>query len=594
MTSGEKPAQHRKRSASRHRLERLRRRSGLHPPGHDAAQDEGVTVDCGWGRLVFCQTFPDNEAIASELKDEGENRRDIAFYVRDPHVLLAIAPTELFLDPSHTYRLDLGHYKPARDRPAGFTIRRLSSASDAEAINRIYAANNMVRVDPDFLWHKRDSRIVTVFVAEDNDSGEIIGTVTGVDHGRAFDDPERGSSLWCLAADPKARLAKIGEALTRHLAAYFQARGCSFMDLSVLHDNKAAIGLYERLGFERVPFFAVKRKNPFNEELFTGPPLEEALNPYARIITKEARRRGIAAEVLDAEGGFFRLTHGGRSIVCRESLSELTSAVAMSRCDDKSVSRRLMEQAGLPVAKAVNANDWDAVLSLMSKAGQVVVKPVRGEQGRGVTVGISDEEALEAAVRAAKDQCPDVLVETYAPGDDLRVIVIGGEVVAAALRKRPSIVGDGKAPVRKLIEGLSRRRIAATDGESRIPIDTETERCVAQAGYSLDDILPQDVTIDVRKTANLHTGGTLHDVTEDLSPVIADASVKAAEWLDIPVVGLDYIVSDPASDSFIFIEANERPGLANHEPQPTAERFIDLLFPQTAKQKTSDDQAARH
>ncbi|WP_420430085.1 GNAT family N-acetyltransferase [Hyphobacterium sp.] len=280
----------------------------------------------------------------------------------------------------------------------------------------------MVKLDPDFLWNRRDSRIVTVFVAEDNESGEIIGTVTGVDHSRAFDDPENGSSLWCLAADPSARLAKIGEALTRHLAAHFQARGCAFMDLSVLHDNGDAIALYERLGFSRVPFFAVKRKNPINETLFTGPPQEDALNPYAGIITAEARRRGISVEVLDAEGGFFRLAHGGRSIVCRESLSELTSAVAMSRCDDKAVSRRLMERAGLPVAKAIDANDREGALELLKSAGQVVVKPVRGEQGRGVTVGISTESALDAAIASARSHCPDVLIETCARGDDLRVI----------------------------------------------------------------------------------------------------------------------------------------------------------------------------
>jgi GNAT-family acetyltransferase (TIGR03103 family) len=587
MTAADRTRGDKNRKVAGHRLDRLRRRSGLKPPP-DALPETGsgkggVTVDCGWGRLAFCQTFPDNESIAAELKDEGEDRRDIAFYVRDPHVLLAIAPQELFLDPSHTYRLDLSAYHPARDKPRGFTIRRLSSAADAEAINRIYAANNMVTVDPDFIWKRRDSRVVTLFVAEDNDSGEIVGTVTGVDHGRAFDDPESGSSLWCLAADPKARVAKIGEALTRHLAAHFQARGCAFMDLSVLHDNTAAISLYERLGFVRVPFFAVKRKNPINESLFTGPPMEESLNPYARIITEEARRRGIAAEVLDAEGGFFRLTHGGRSVVCRESLSELTTAVAMSRCDDKSVSKRLMEKAGIPVAHAVNADDFEAACALLEEAGQVVVKPVRGEQGRGVTVGISDRETLERAIGQARDQCPDVLVETYAPGDDLRVIVIGGEVVAAALRKRPSIVGDGKSTARKLIEGLSRRRAAATGGESAIPLDAETERCLRDAGYGFDDVLAADEIVEVRKTANLHTGGTLHDVTAELHPAIAAASVEAARVLDIPVVGLDFIVEHPAKDAFIFIEANERPGLANHEPQPTAERFIDLLFPQTAR-----------
>ena len=86
----------------------------------------------------------------------------------------------------------------------------------------------------------------------------------------------------------------------------------------------------------------------------------------------------------------------------------------------------------------------------------------------------------------------------------------------------------------------------------------------------------------VRKTANLHTGGTLHDVTEILSAELREVSERVAKTLNIPVVGLDFIVDSPTASDYVLIEANERPGLANHEPQPTAERFVDLLFPQTA------------
>ena len=85
----------------------------------------------------------------------------------------------------------------------------------------------------------------------------------------------------------------------------------------------------------------------------------------------------------------------------------------------------------------------------------------------------------------------------------------------------------------------------------------------------------------VRATANLHTGGTLHDVTDALHPVLRAAACRAARAIDIPVVGLDFMVPDVEGPDYAVIEANERPGLANHEPQPTAERFIDLLFPNT-------------
>ena len=99
----------------------------------------------------------------------------------------------------------------------------------------------------------------------------------------------------------------------------------------------------------------------------------------------------------------------------------------------------------------------------------------------------------------------------------------------------------------------------------------------------MEDVPDQGVEIDVRKTANLHTGGTIHDVTDRLHPRLTAAAVEAARALDIPVVGFDFLVPDITGPDYVIIEANERPGLANHEPQPTAERFIDLLFPQIAQ-----------
>src|SRR5690606_18084692 len=198
------------------------------------------------------------------------------------------------------------------------------------------------------LWANQQSRQVTYLVAEDVASGEIVGTVTGVDHEATFGDPEGGTSLWCLAVDPAARVPGTGEALVRALVDRFRARGRAYLDLSVMHDNAPAIALYEKLGFERVPVFAVKRKNPINERLFAGPRDSfDGLNPYARIVADEAVRRGIAVEVLDLAAGELRLSHGGRSIVTRESLSELTTAVAMSRCDDKRHTRRILSRAGL-------------------------------------------------------------------------------------------------------------------------------------------------------------------------------------------------------------------------------------------------------
>ena len=211
----------------------------------------------------------------------------------------------------------------------------------------------------------------------------------------------------------------------------------------------------------------------------------------------------------------------------------------------------------------------------------MVVKPVEGEQGKGISVDLRSAEEVRAAIERARQFCDRVIVEQFCKGEDLRIVVIDHQVVAAAVRRPPAVVGDGRSTVRALIERQSRRRAAATGGESRIPLDAETGRCVAAQGVTLDAVLPAEQRLQVRNTANLHTGGTIHDVTAELHPALREAAEKAARTLDIPVTGLDFLVPAVDGPEYVIIEANERPGLANHEPQPTAERFIDLLFPRT-------------
>ena len=552
---------------------------------------EGITPDvvleCGWGRIVFGQTFTSHDRLRAALRGEESGQRDVCVYPREPHVLVAQAPSELFVDPSHTYRLDLAQYVaggPGDRRNGQVHVRRLRDEADVQAVNAVYARAGMLVADPCLVLENARGDVFTYLVAEDP-AGRVVGTVTGIDHVRAFGDLEGGTSLWCLAVHPQSTVTGVGEALTRALAEELRDRGRAYVDLTVLHDNRRAIRLYERVGFTRVPVLSVKRKNGINEPLFVGPasPDYRRLNPYARIIADEARRRGIDVEVRDAEWGELRLTRGSRRITTRESLSELTTAVAMSRCDDKRITRRVLQGAGLAVARGRTATTPEQDAAFLAEVGDLVVKPARGEQGRGITVGVRDPGSLATAVEQARRHCPDVLLEERFDGEDLRVIVIGHEVVAAALRIPATVLGDGTSTVRELVEAHSRRRAAATGGESQIPLDEGTWATVQDAGHSPDDVLPAGVELRVRRTANLHTGGTITDVTADLHPALAEACVRASRALDIPVTGLDLLVPRPDGPEHVFVEANERPGLANHEPQPTAERFLDLLFPGTGR-----------
>jgi GNAT-family acetyltransferase (TIGR03103 family) len=557
--------------------------------------ETNVALDLGWGRLIMGQTFAEHEELISVLAAEAPGRRDICIYVTEPQVLVSLAPFDLFIDPSVTYRLYLTpETVPRVDSDNGVRIRPLRNHRDAEAVNRLYAACGMLTAPPAVMLQNAQSRTFHYLVAEEVTSdgrARIVGSVTGVDHNAAFRDPERGSSLWCLSVDPQCARPGVGEALVLRLAERLMAAKAAYVDLSVLHDNAPAIRLYEKLGFVRHPVFCVKRKNPINEPLFAHSPAEDLaqLNPYARIIADEAIRRGIHVEVLDPAWGELRLTHGGRKVVMRESLSELTTAVAMSRCDDKRVTRRILGRAGLTVPRGRTADGGSGDAEFLSEVGSLVVKPARGEQGQGITVGVRDPETLGRAVELARRFCNDVLLEEEVAGQDLRILVIDHQVVAAAIRKPAAVVGTGEHSIRALIEAQSRRRGAATGGESRIPLDGTTEEVVAAAGYTLDDVLPADTELVVRRTANLHTGGTIHDVTGSLHPDLAAAAEMASSVLDIPVVGMDFLVPAVDGPRYHVIEANERPGLANHEPQPTAQRFIDLLFPATRPLPTAWD-----
>ncbi len=550
----------------------------------DPITSTGASLECGWGRLIFGHTYPGPESVAREILREAKGKRDIALYITDPHIVLNTAPQALFLDPSHTFRINFSNYTTNSTTPSGISVGTIHSEEEIAAINRIYRSLNMVEIDPAYVWSERDNPQFFYAVARNQLNGEVLGAALGVDHMRIFDDIENGSSLWSLGVDPQATLPGVGKALVQFLIEEFQRRGRSQMDLSVLGDNTQAINLYEKLGFRKVAVFAVKRCNPINEKLYIDESPSTGYNPYARIIIEEALRRGIHVHPDDPPRGYFTLTLGGRSIVCRESLSEMTSAVAMSRCSDKALTRNLLAQAQIKVPSQKTLDpQCSGAEAFLQEHSRVVVKPAEGEQGNAVAVDLRSVEEIRQAAAFAAKFCDTVLIEQFVEGEDLRIIIINGQLVAAAVRKPPAIIGTGSHTVRQLIEKLSRRRASATNGESSIPLDEETERCVRLAGYAMESILPDGVPVTVRKTANLHTGGTIHDVTEAIHPALAEAAILGAATLKIPVVGFDLIVPSIEHSDYVIIEANERPGLANHEPQPTAERFIDFLFPNSIR-----------
>ncbi|SFO51157.1 GNAT-family acetyltransferase TIGR03103 [Geodermatophilus obscurus] len=400
--------------------------------------DTEAVLDLGWGRLVFGQTFPDPQRLVEALRGEAEGHRDICIYPRDPQVLLGMAPGELFLDPSLTFRLDLHRYRPRRELIEDVFVRTVACPDDVAEMGRIVSRVGMVPGDGATVWHDHSTRTVRYLVAEDRRTGRVVGTVTGVDHVRAFGDPEGGSSLWCLAADPDHAPRGTGEALVRVLAERYLARGRSYLDLSVLHDNERAIALYRRLGFRQVPALVVKRRNAVNAPLFVPAPAGlDRLAPCARVLADEALRRGIGVEVTDTASGELRLTLGARCVLTRGSLTELTTAVALSRCDDLRVTRRVVAAAGVDVPGAADP------------------------AGEGVRVVVVDGEVVAAARRTAEDVTdrlhPGVAAAAVRAARALGVPVVGLDLVVPDLGgpahvlvradARPDLAGHAPRPV---------------------------------------------------------------------------------------------------------------------------------------------------
>jgi len=314
----------------------------------------------------------------------------------------------------------------------------------------------------------------------------------------------------------------------------------------------------------------------------TFPPGYDRINRYTRIIVDEALDRGIGVEIGDPALGELHLSFAGRSLTTFESLSELTSAVAFRRCDDKLLTRSVLEHAGLAVPAGRRATFDEADVEFLGEYRSIVAKPARGEQGWGVTVGITTVDELDEARQVAQNCWPVVLLEEQAVGDDVRAVVIGGDLVAAAVRRPAAVTGDGSSTISRLVQRADERRRTETGGAARIPLNGDLARVVGAAGWDLESVLPPGQTLVVGPTANVHTGATISDVTADLHPALAELAVAATTAIGLPVAGVDLIVDSVDKPGGTIIEVNEQPGLANHEPQPTAARFVDLLFPDTA------------
>jgi GNAT-family acetyltransferase (TIGR03103 family) len=303
----------------------------------------------------------------------------------------------------------------------------------------------------------------------------------------------------------------------------------------------------------------------------------DKLSASSRLIVETAFKRGISVEMIAPENGLFTLSYKGTNIKCSGSLTEKTSVIAEEICFDKYLTNTILKKAGFHVPAQMIASDPASNAHFLETHKRIVIKPLSQSLGRGISVDIRDVDEMEKIISTLSITGDEtILLEAFAAGEDLRIVVINGKYTAAIHRTPPHVIGDGEHSVKELILHMNRNK----EGENQIPINYETERCIEANGFTFDSILEKKTYLTVRKNANEHTGGFPQDVTEIVHPIVRKVAERVAKIIDIPVVGIDFILPDTKGEQYTIIEANSRPGLDGHEPQPVVDRFLDFLFPE--------------
>ena len=315
------------------------------------------------------------------------------------------------------------------------------------------------------------------------------------------------------------------------------------------------------------------------------------LGPSTASIVDAAIARGIPYQRL-TEGSLVQLGWGSKQRRIQAAETSETSAIAESIAQDKDLTKRLLHAAGVPVpmGKIVTTADeaWETYLELKVP---VAIKPRDGNQGKGVAVNISTREQIDIAFAAASKISSEVIVERYLPGQDHRFLVIGNQLVAAARREPPYVTGDGVHTVRELVDEVNKDPLRG-DGHatslSKIRIDEIALSTLKNQNLTPESVPAKGLRVTLRNNANLSTGGTATDVTDDVHPDLAASAIAAAQMVGLDICGVDVVcenVFKPLEEQGGgIVEVNAAPGLRMHlhpsygKGRPVGEAIISTMF----------------
>jgi cyanophycin synthetase len=322
---------------------------------------------------------------------------------------------------------------------------------------------------------------------------------------------------------------------------------------------------------------------------------EAALGPSTENIVKAAEARGIPWMPLSSRA-LIQFGYGVHQKRIQASLTSNTGILGVELASDKEGTKRMLGEAGIPVPRGTVIYYLDELEQAIADVGgyPLVIKPLDGNHGRGITINVTDWETAEGAYDAAREESKGggVIVERYYKGSDHRILVINGKVVAVAERIPAHVVGDGKSTITKLVEETNSdpRRGAGHDNVlTQIVIDRAAFQLLERQGYTLDTVLPMGQICYLKATANLSTGGIAIDRTDDIHPENVWIAERTARVIGLDIAGIDVVTADISKPlrevDGVIVEVNAAPGLRMHFspvegiPRNVGEAIIDMLFP---------------
>ena len=318
----------------------------------------------------------------------------------------------------------------------------------------------------------------------------------------------------------------------------------------------------------------------------------ERLGPSTGSIVEEAEARGIPWIRLN-KYSLCQLGYGAHQKRIQATVTSETSSIGVELACDKEDTKYLLEQAEVPVPKGDIISRKSSLKESCRYIGYpLVIKPINGNHGRGITVDIQNYDDALVAFNAAKEVSRRVIVERYITGEDYRLLVINNRLVAAAKRTPAHVIGDGESTVEQLIDRVNRdprRGYGHENVLTQITVNDLTKTIIEDAGYTLNSVLEKDKRLVLKDTANLSTGGTAEDVTDIVHPANVSMAERISKIIDLDIAGIDIMTSDisrPLTETGgAVLEVNAGPGFRMHLspttglPRNVAAPVIDKLFP---------------